>query len=135
MPETLARLRQVTQQLEEQEAYLALALEMAHIGTWKWDPIADIITWDDQCRSIFGVKEMTRDSLATELMAEQDRDRFNRILDHCVETGETFDIQYTIKNGKTRHVHVRGKMHGEYMYGICMSVNPDAQILFPSHDQ
>jgi PAS domain-containing protein len=34
---------------------LNLALSSARIGTWEWDIRTDVVWWDDQMRTLFGL--------------------------------------------------------------------------------
>src|SRR5262245_59507247 len=39
----------------ESEERLRLALEAGGLGTWDFDPISGVLTWDDRCRALFGL--------------------------------------------------------------------------------
>jgi PAS domain-containing protein len=44
-----AAVRDSTRRLGELE-------ELARVGSWEWDVVADVVTWSDQLYRIFGVK-------------------------------------------------------------------------------
>jgi PAS domain S-box-containing protein len=44
--------RQAVERLEER---LRTALESADIGTWDFDPVAGVLSWDERCRRMFGL--------------------------------------------------------------------------------
>lgn len=42
-------------ELDESESRLRLATQAADIGTWDYDPIHDVLQWDDRCKALFGL--------------------------------------------------------------------------------
>lgn len=42
-------------ELDESESRLRLATQAADIGTWDYDPIRDVLQWDDRCKALFGL--------------------------------------------------------------------------------
>lgn len=41
--------------LNESESRLRLATSAADIGTWDYDPVADVLRWDNRCKHLFGL--------------------------------------------------------------------------------
>lgn len=41
-------------ELEQNETKLKIAIESTKLGTWEWDPKANILFWSEECRNVFG---------------------------------------------------------------------------------
>ncbi|RRB04277.1 PAS domain-containing sensor histidine kinase [Larkinella rosea] len=42
---------------DESQERLRMALDSAQLGTWDFDPVQNLITWDDRCRTLFGLAQ------------------------------------------------------------------------------
>jgi PAS domain S-box-containing protein len=47
--------KEIEEQLFESQQRLAFALSAADIGTWDFDPQANVLNWDDRCYQLFGL--------------------------------------------------------------------------------
>ncbi|MDZ8183988.1 MAG: PAS domain S-box protein [Nostoc sp. ChiSLP02] len=102
--------------LRESENRLRLALESAELGTWDFNPITEVLRWDEQCKAMFGLPpaaEVTYDIFLAGLHPE-DRDRTHEVVLRSFnpESGGEYDIEYRtvgIEDGVERWIAAKGK--------------------------
>lgn len=111
-----AERKQVEEALRESENRLRLALESTELGTWDFNPITNVLKWDEQCKAMFGLPpnaEITWDVFLAGLHPE-DRDRTHQAVLQSFnpESGGEYDIEYRtvgIEDGMERWVAAKGK--------------------------
>jgi PAS domain S-box-containing protein len=96
---------------------LNLALSSARIGTWEWDIRTDVVWWDDQMRTLFGLAAdsftgRSEDFFVT--LHEEDRERARaeiaRTIKDCTESdGEFRTVRPS--DGSVRFLRMRCKVH------------------------
>ncbi len=103
--------------LLETERQLAEALDIAQVGTWIWDLVADKIVADKNLSRMFGMSETQGAqglpvSSFMEAIHVDDRDRVAQEIAISIERKELFDTEYrTIdKNGIVHWLLVRGRI-------------------------
>ncbi|GAA0880821.1 hypothetical protein GCM10009119_37910 [Algoriphagus jejuensis] len=103
-------------ELTESKNQLLFAIEAAQLGTWDYDPIADILTGNKRLKGWFGVAEDDKIELAGALSAIKENDRplvtaaIQKALQY--ESGGGYDIEYTIihpVSKKETIVHAKGR--------------------------
>ncbi|HEY9631603.1 MAG TPA: ATP-binding protein [Coleofasciculaceae cyanobacterium] len=102
--------------LREGENRLRLALVSAELGTWDFNPITDVLQWDNQCKAMFGLSpeaEITYDVFLAGLHPE-DRDRADQVVQLALkpESGGEYDLEYRtigIEDGVERWIAAKGK--------------------------
>jgi len=106
---------QARQQIAEAEESLRGAVELAELGTWSVDPLAQTITYDDRMKHWLG---LTKDELLFEEamvpVVESDRERVLRALQTTLQPQSegVYDQEYLIENGQTgqrRIIHAQAK--------------------------
>lgn len=108
-----AERRRVWADLRRREAQLLEAQRLAHIGSWRWDVIADQITWSDQLFEIFGVTgaaiETGLDGFL-QLIHADDRNRVAGIVRWAMVSGRDFDFEARIvrPDGEVRTISSHG---------------------------
>ncbi|HEY9604248.1 MAG TPA: PAS domain S-box protein [Allocoleopsis sp.] len=108
--------KQVEEALRESENRLRLAMESAELGTWDFNPLTNVLKWDDRCKAMFGLPpsaEITWDVFLAGLHPE-DRDRTHQVVLQSFnpESGGDYDIEYRtvgLEDGIERWVAAKGK--------------------------
>jgi len=109
-----AMLRESELQLKESKEQLQFAVDAAELGTWDLNPHTYKFSGNARLKSWFGLmpEEEIELSLATDVIAEKDRDRVNKAIAHALtfESGGHYDIEYTIINPiSCQEIMVRAK--------------------------
>ena len=124
--------------LREERQRLRLALEVANIGIWEYEPSTDRTVLDDTERALLNISdEDPGDSMEPILAAlpADDRDRINRALRMAIEGEELFDetFRLPLPDGETRWLHGLGKqidVFGERKFiGVTFDVSNERALL------
>ncbi len=107
--------KQVEKALRESEAKLKEAGQLANIGYWERDPIADRITWSEETKRIFGLQSPERvitQSQLLEMIYPEDRPLPQRALVEALQEGRSYDVEFRIvrPDGDLRYIHVRDEI-------------------------
>jgi PAS domain S-box-containing protein len=99
-------------ELRRRESQLATAEKLARLGSWRWDPTNDRVTWSEQLYRIYGMEPGTpvdRDTYFA-LHHPDDRERVRGVIDRARETGTPFSVEHRIvrPDGEVRIVHGLG---------------------------
>ncbi len=110
----------VARRLRESEARLKLATEVAKLGVFVWDTVADSGTWEnDHMYEIFGrTREqgpVNGSAFISELVHADYRDAFRRSVEHTLKTGESFRFEGLMyrPDGVLRSIEVNGDLRPE----------------------
>jgi PAS domain S-box-containing protein len=100
--------------LRDSEALLAKAQQIAHLGSWLWEPGTDACRWTDEAYRLFGwIPQATPVSMARylEAIVPADRARVQAVLDQAVATRQPYRVEYTIAlpDGTRRHLREEGE--------------------------
>ena len=105
------------QKIEEAEATLRGAIELAELGTWELDVETGIVTYNDQMKAWSGFETNTEgiDTIFNSIH-ERDRSRVKAAVDRARESGlpGDYDEEYTMvsrKTGTERVVHAQGRTY------------------------
>ena len=96
---------------------LNLALSSAHIGTWEWEVHTDVIWWDEQMHTLFGLAAGTFTGRREDffgLLHEEDRERARGEIARTIEDCAEFDGEFrTVRpsDGSVRFLRMRWKVH------------------------
>jgi len=96
---------------------LNLALSSAHIGTWEWEVHTDVIWWDEQMHTLFGLAAGTFTGHREDffgLLHEEDRERARGEIARTIEDCAEFDGEFrTVRpsDGSVRFLRMRWKVH------------------------
>jgi signal transduction histidine kinase len=101
---------EMTANLRENEANLAEAERMAHLGNWALDPASHAMTWSSETFRILGLLPDSRPRTFRDFLAHthrDDRDYTERALVSAVETRQHREFEYRIVrlDGGIRWVH------------------------------
>lgn len=114
------------------EDEVMLALEVAGIGTFRWDIRTDSMTWDDALDRLLGLEQpkalRSKDQFLA-LVHPDDRPEIVDWCERCGSAGEDFDSEFRIilPDGRVRWFYGRGKTIIEdgrpiYLSGACFDI-------------
>jgi PAS domain S-box-containing protein len=105
--------KQIEIALQQSEAQLRLAMDIASMGTWDWNLITNENRWDKSTKRLLGQPEDFETSIQNFLAQIHNEDQQNIIneLKNITETGKTFDLEFRIKqpNGQVRWMYSKGQ--------------------------
>ncbi|MGB7324757.1 MAG: PAS domain S-box protein [Rubripirellula sp.] len=105
-------LKRSEEDLFDAKTRLDLSLSVADVAPWSWDMRTNEPVSNPTLNRVFGFPEDASPTLSEfiERMGEADRDRVAAAIEHSIETGETYDMEYPIRrpNGEQRYVRARG---------------------------
>ncbi len=76
--------------LRKRSLLLEEAAELAHLGTWEWDPEAGVMTWSDEMYAIYGVRRGSFEpalELVLGMVSEEDRPSLDVALEVLRKSG------------------------------------------------
>ncbi|MBB5623526.1 PAS domain S-box-containing protein [Pedobacter cryoconitis] len=96
----LERKAELMHDLEQNETKLKIAIESTNLGTWEWDPKANILFWSEECRNVFGypaAEQITFDEFS-KMIHPEDRSNVIQSMHESIESdnGETNSLTYRI---------------------------------------
>ncbi len=94
---------------------LTKAQHLAHIGSWEWDVVNNIITWTDELYHIFGVSRDTYQNTFENYIATvhaEDRLYTQKIVEQAIDNQVPFDFTHRIihPSGAVRTLHAKGEI-------------------------
>ena len=101
--------------LRRRERELAEAQSIAHIGSWTWDVVADVVSWSDELYRIRGLEPrsvVVDYEFVRQGVHPDDRSGFEPLVRNAYLTGEPFSIRHRIvrPDGEVRWVHDLGRV-------------------------
>ncbi|MBI3189433.1 MAG: PAS domain S-box protein [Ignavibacteriales bacterium] len=115
----LGEFLELNQSLEEKVATRTSALseaqQIAHIGSWSWDIVANIVTWSDELYRIYGLRpqeiQITYESFL-ERVHPQDREYVRLIIERALQDQQPFSFGHRVilLDGSVRTIHARGQV-------------------------
>jgi PAS domain S-box-containing protein len=110
--ENITMRRQAEEHLRQNEADLAEAQRLAHLGSWAWNPITNTMTWSDEMYRITG---MDRQGLATTFEAAlalthpDDQQELDTLVQRACNEGEPYSLEHRFvrSDGTVRIGHSR----------------------------
>jgi PAS domain S-box-containing protein len=131
--------KQAEKALRESEIKLKEAQQLAHIGYWEGDLIADQITWSEGVYRIFGREPaggVINLAKLQEMIHPDDRPIHQQALSEALQGSRLYDVEYRIvrPDGEVRFVYVRDEI--EYneagrpirMFGAVQDITERKQI-------
>jgi two-component system, cell cycle sensor histidine kinase and response regulator CckA len=137
--------RDVTEQRQAREALalsqerLQLALSAARMGTWRWEPSSDLLSWDEGLRALFGLDGTRLVTAFAELLDrihEDDRLYVQDALQRALAGEDALDVQFRTlhASGQHRWMVSQGRVVRDaagqvrYVTGVCLDVT-DRKLL------
>jgi PAS domain S-box-containing protein len=114
-----AALAQHSAHLEQEVARRTVSLNeaqhIAHLGSWEWDIVNDILSWSDEIYRIFGLTPQQFEATYEAFMQHvhpDDKQRVKEGVRRAIEQGQTYsqDHRILLPDGTVRHVHEQGEV-------------------------
>ncbi|MEO6714109.1 MAG: PAS domain-containing protein, partial [Mycobacteriales bacterium] len=110
----------------------SLALDAARVGTFEWDIVSGVFTWDQRLRDLFGYDELPFDHTFEAFESRvhpDDRARIANALEDCIATRGEYVAEYRIAHpdGSPRWISARGR-------ALCDSNGVTVKVLGAAHD-
>jgi PAS domain S-box-containing protein len=106
------RIQERTKELQESNAQLSRAQEIAHLGSWELDLVNNQLTWSDEVYRIFGLQPQEFDATFEaflEAVHPDDRATVNNTYASSIRDGkDSYEIQHRVvrrSSGEIRIVH------------------------------
>jgi PAS domain S-box-containing protein len=101
-------------QLQKSEASLAAAQKIARVGSWKFDLLAQKITWSEEVFRIFGLDPTQPEPTSaeiTEMYHPDDKEFFNQTVNLAISEGKPYKEELRILHpgGQIRYIEARGE--------------------------
>jgi two-component system, cell cycle sensor histidine kinase and response regulator CckA len=131
--------RQAQETLAVSQERLQLALSAARMGTWRWDPAADLLSWDEGLKRLFGLtmyEMVTPYSVMLDRIHEDDRAHVQGAIQRALSGEDELDVQFRIlqPSGQQRWMANQGRVVRDsggtvrYVTGVCLDVT-DRKLL------
>jgi PAS domain S-box-containing protein len=106
--------KQAREELAKRERQLAEAQKIAHLGSWSWDVVADVVEWSDELYRIYGLEVGSPIDFAMFAVRvhPEDREMVRSRVEQALDDGGAFEFQHRIvrPDGEVRWVHGRGEV-------------------------
>jgi len=107
--------KQAEEALRQSEAKLRQAQQLAHIGYWERDLIADRITWSKETGRILGLESspgVSNQAQIREFIYPDDWQHHQQVLNEALQGSRLFDVEVRIvrPDGNIRFVHIRDEI-------------------------
>jgi PAS domain S-box-containing protein len=110
--------KQAEEALRQSEDRLRMAIESAQLGTWDWNLTMNQLTWDDGCKSMFGIPSQVEISIEEffRRLHPEDRDRLEQVVQWSCDpvSGGQYEVEYRIihaQNGNERWIAAKGQVY------------------------
>ena len=105
--------KQAEEASRRNQAQLAEAQTIAHLGSWEWDIVSNLVTWSDELYRIYGLEP--QQFVATyqgflDRIHPDDREPFKQNIERAFGDGRPFSFEHRIvrPDGAVRRLHARG---------------------------
>ncbi|MFS4418239.1 PAS domain-containing protein [Maribacter sp. 2307ULW6-5] len=119
--------------VEESEDALQFAIDAANLGTWDYDPLNNLVRYNERLKSWFGLEGKSEMGLEDTTIAidPKDRPRVEKAIARAMDSNTTgqYDIGYRIENkitGQERYVRAMGRAWFN-VEGVCYRFNGTLQ--------
>jgi PAS domain S-box-containing protein len=106
--------KQAETALQERERELADAQRIAHVGSWHWDLLNNLVVWSDELYRIYGISPTTKPSpeLFRDLVHPQDRARTVAVFAQAPRHKQPFEVEFRAQrpDGTVRIIHATGEV-------------------------
>lgn len=123
----------VAEKRAESDARLNLALQSAGAGSWSWDIVNDVISWDENIHRVYGCDA---DDLpinyrgAIQLVHPEDQERFAKEIQQCLEKNIDLNTQRRVihPDGTIHYIETHARINHDEMgrpirlSGVCLDI-------------
>ena len=125
--------KQAEEALAQRARQLDQAQSIAHIGSWEWDVVANILVWSDELYRIFGLEPQQFGATYEaylERIQDEDREAMEAVVERAATDLRPFAHEYRIvrPDGSVRFVESQGEVIGgdngtpARMMGTCQDI-------------
>jgi sigma-B regulation protein RsbU (phosphoserine phosphatase) len=136
------RTNAVHERLEEALRRLAEAQAIAHLGSWEWDVLTDVVTWSDEMYRIYGLEPGSRSVDFTtflDFVHPDDRQLVDNAVREAFATASSFEFEHRIirPDSGQRRLHARGRAIADESGAVIRMVGTghDTTDQWDAHDQ
>jgi sigma-B regulation protein RsbU (phosphoserine phosphatase) len=109
------KLRTAEEALREHAARLDEAQAIAHIGSWEWDVVADVVTWSDEMFRVYGLEQQGSEvdyKRFLDFVHPDDRPNVDQAVQHAFAATSDFTFEHRIvrSDGEERILQARGRV-------------------------
>jgi two-component system cell cycle sensor histidine kinase/response regulator CckA len=131
--------KQAAETLRESQERLQLAVRAAGMGTWRWDPASNVLTWDEGLRHLYGVGPEEVIAGYEQFIArvhEDDRPFVAQTVERALQGtgGLDYEFRIVLPDGRIRWLADHGRVVRDpsgklqYMTGVCLDVTDRKQM-------
>jgi diguanylate cyclase (GGDEF)-like protein/PAS domain S-box-containing protein len=111
----MLRMGQVLADLVESRARLAHAQQMARLGNWEWDIVADRLHWSDEVFRLFGFEVnavVPQVEAFMDRIHPEDRERVRDAIEHALRDDAPYNLDHRVllPDGGLRILHAQGSV-------------------------
>lgn len=111
----LEQLRSSEEQLKRSNNHFEFAQRIAKLGSWTWDPIADISYWSKEVFRIFQLPEAEHGAdfpTVLSMVHPDDRELLQKSIQQAIEDNKNYDIEFRLlrSDNSICHIHSIGKL-------------------------
>jgi len=129
------RVERRTAALQQSEAHLREAQQVAHLGSWELDVQTRKITWSTEVFNIFGLSldaaEPTYEQLLQDYFPPDERERFADLVDRAIGHGEPYatDVRMIRADGSSGYIFAKAELSCDLagqvqrLFGIVMDIS------------
>jgi PAS domain S-box-containing protein len=115
LQDEIAERKRAEAHIRESEQQLAEAQQIAHLGSWEWDIVADKLTWSDEMCRIYGVNPQEFETSYESFLDHVhpgDRNMVREIMEKAYHTHQPFSFEHRIirSDNQVRTLQGRGKV-------------------------
>jgi PAS domain S-box-containing protein len=125
--------RQAQEALAQSQERLQIALNAARMGTWRWDPVTDLLSWDEGLRQLFGLDPSSAVTPYREFLERvhpDDSSMVQEALQRSLAGQGELDVQFRIlqPGGPQRWMANQGRVVRDaratvrYVTGVCLDI-------------
>jgi len=129
----ITEMKRIHETLRESEERLGLALKSAEAGTWNWNTISNVMTWDDYIHHLYGLNPGTFPSTFEEfltLVHHHDRAKVIQSVKKSLSNGTEYEAEFRIirPDGTLHYIANKGKVFRNTMgkairmTGVCWDI-------------
>lgn len=107
--------KQVERELRRSRSQLAAAQQVAHVGSWEWDPATNAVEWSDELFRIFGLQPQQFEPVLddyVERIHEEDRERVMQLVTQALGNKDSFNYSHRVvwPDGTVREIEAHGEV-------------------------
>lgn len=134
----ISALKHVEEELRRGETQLAMAQQVARLGSWHWDIASNRITWSEELYHLFGTSPEKFDGSFDAYMTivhPADRTMLQEIINRSYQTKEPYEVYHRIQlpDGQVRMIHGQGRLNLDES-GNLVSMFGSAQDVTEQHE-